>query len=93
MVVTYYIKFFRIGADRRNGILMSLLLLVAEKTMIGKVLSLEDLMKRNMIWLETHNHKINTCLFHFPKRYFLRKFCSEHDNVVFNSLLDQIKIN
>ena len=30
MVVTYYIKHFRKGADRRNGILMSLLLLVAE---------------------------------------------------------------
>ena len=30
MVVTYYIKLFRTGVDRRNGILMSLLLLVAE---------------------------------------------------------------
>ena len=30
MVVTYNIKLFRTGADRRNGILMSLLLLVAE---------------------------------------------------------------
>ena len=29
-VVTYYIKLFRTGADRHNGILMSLLLLVAE---------------------------------------------------------------
>ena len=28
MVVTYYIKLFRTGADRQNGILMSLLLLV-----------------------------------------------------------------
>ena len=34
MVVTYYIKLFRMGADRHNGILlMSLLLLFAEKTM------------------------------------------------------------
>ena len=32
MVVTYYIKLFRTGADRHNGILMSLLLLVAETT-------------------------------------------------------------
>ena len=31
MVVTYYIKFFRTGTDRRNGILMYLLLLVVEK--------------------------------------------------------------
>ena len=30
MVVTYYIKLFRTGADRHNGILMSLLLLVTE---------------------------------------------------------------
>ena len=30
MIVTYYIKFFRTGADRRNGILMSFLHLVAE---------------------------------------------------------------
>ena len=30
MVFTYYIKFSRMGADRHNGILMSLLLLVAE---------------------------------------------------------------
>ena len=30
MVVTYYIKLFRTGADRHNGILMSLLHLVAE---------------------------------------------------------------
>ena len=33
MVITYYIKFFRTEADRYNGILMSLLLLVA-KTII-----------------------------------------------------------
>ena len=30
MVVTYYIKLFRTEADRHNGILMSLILLVAE---------------------------------------------------------------
>ena len=30
MVVTYYIKLFRTRADRHNGILMSLLLLVSE---------------------------------------------------------------
>ena len=32
MVVTYYVKLFRIGADRHNSILMSLLLLVTETT-------------------------------------------------------------
>ena len=30
MVITYYIKLFRTGADRHKSILMSLLLLVAE---------------------------------------------------------------
>ena len=30
MVLTYYIKLFLTGADRHNGILMSLLVLVAE---------------------------------------------------------------
>ena len=30
MVVTYYMKLFRTWTDRHNGILMSLLLLVAE---------------------------------------------------------------
>ena len=30
MVITYYIKLFWTGADRHNGILMSLLLLVAQ---------------------------------------------------------------
>ena len=30
MVVTYYLKLVRTGVDRRNGILMFLLLLVAE---------------------------------------------------------------
>ena len=30
MVVTYYVKLFRTGTDRHNGILMSLLLLVTE---------------------------------------------------------------
>ena len=30
MVVTYHIELFRMGADRHNGILVSLLLLVAE---------------------------------------------------------------
>ena len=32
MVVIYYIKLFRTGADRHNGVLMSLLLLVTETT-------------------------------------------------------------
>ena len=35
MVVTNYIKFFRMAADRHNGILMSLLLLIAEIMNLG----------------------------------------------------------
>ena len=34
MVVTFYIKFFRTRAERHNGILMSLLLLVAKKIIL-----------------------------------------------------------
>ena len=37
MVVTYYIKLFRTGADRLNGILISLLLLAAETITIVSV--------------------------------------------------------
>ena len=37
MVVTYYIKLFRTGADRHNGILMSRLILVAETIMKMKI--------------------------------------------------------
>ena len=36
MVVTYYIKLFQTGADRHNGVLMSLLLLVAETISLQK---------------------------------------------------------
>ena len=36
MVVTYYIKLFQTGADRHKGILMSILLIVAE-TIINAV--------------------------------------------------------
>ena len=37
MVVTYYIKLFRAGTDRHNGILMTLLLLVAETIKVSTV--------------------------------------------------------
>ena len=40
MVVTYYIKIFRTGADRHNGILMPLLLVVAEITRIRSKINL-----------------------------------------------------
>ena len=41
MVVTYYIKLFRMGADRHNGILMYLLLLVAETIIFLQVYQLK----------------------------------------------------
>ena len=37
MVVSYYIKFFHTGADRHNGILMYLLLLVAETIILSDI--------------------------------------------------------
>ena len=39
MVVTYYVNLFYSGADRHNGILMSLLLLVAETIKTMKITS------------------------------------------------------
>ena len=36
MLITYYVKLFRTGADRRNNVLMSLLLLVEETILIHK---------------------------------------------------------
>ena len=42
MVVTYYIKLFHMGADRHNSILMSLLVLVAEKMKLVDTTSKED---------------------------------------------------
>ena len=47
MVVTYYIKLFRTGAGRHNGILMSLLLLVAETNILET--------KREQLWILTAN--------------------------------------
>ena len=46
MVVTYYIKHFRPKADRHNGILMSLLLLVVETI---KLLETENKILKNNI--------------------------------------------
>ena len=45
VIVTYYIKLFRTGADRRNGILMPLLVLVAEiiKTSMTSMTSFKSL--------------------------------------------------
>ena len=42
MVVTYYIKLFHMKADRHNSILMSLLLLVAEKIKLVNTTSKEN---------------------------------------------------
>ena len=54
MVDTYYIKFFRTGSDRHNGILMSLLLLVAETITLNSQYYIVYVMflfnKNIMIW-------------------------------------------
>ena len=50
MVVTYYIKLFRMGADRNNGILMSLRLEGAET----KKRRLQDSQNRHKIILKRH---------------------------------------
>ena len=53
MAVTYYIKLFRREADRHNGILMSLLLLVAEAQTRANV---------KKVFLEiSQNSQENTC--------------------------------
>ena len=53
MAVTYYIKLFRREADRDNGILMSLLLLVAEAQTRANV---------KKVFLEiSQNSQENTC--------------------------------
>ena len=43
IVINYYIKLFRTGADRRNGILMSPLLLVAETIKQDKAKAISQL--------------------------------------------------
>ena len=48
MVITYYIKLFRTGANRRNGILISLLLLVTETKRISMLTGLKVLSLANV---------------------------------------------
>ena len=74
MVVTYYIKLFRTGADRHNGILKSLLLLVAETK---KRASREVLSFKNFIYEEkcgTLKQKPKEFQKHFQKYNLLSKF-------------------
>ena len=47
MVVTYYIKLFRTGADKHNGILMYLLLLDAETTISQRQVTLNVKLIKN----------------------------------------------
>ena len=48
MVITYYIKLFRTGANRHNGILISLLLLVTETKRISMLTGLKVLSLANV---------------------------------------------
>ena len=58
VVVTYYTKLYRTGADRNNFILMSLLLLVAdtkkeEETENKKCVNLQSLLEQNKNLLDS----------------------------------------
>ena len=61
MVITYYIKLFRTGVSRHNGILMYLLLLVAET-------KIEAYQKKDAYILDRVNsHLLKTFLFELTK--------------------------
>ena len=51
MIVTYYIKLFRMGANGHNSILISLLLLVAETISILKTPCVPVLRQNRQLWL------------------------------------------
>ena len=57
MVVTYYIKLFRTGADIHNGILLSLLLLVAE-TIKKLLLNVNNLTSASLSKFVQNQHQI-----------------------------------
>ena len=67
MVINYYIKLFRTRADRRNGILMSLLFLVAE-TIIHKCsnLTLRSQTLANITEIFENAYHVDL---HFTKRH------------------------
>ena len=68
MVVTYYIKLFRTGADRHNGILMSHLLLVAETKMdvmscwLFLIMLIGFLITKERILVKTYLPKVNSSI-------------------------------
>ena len=68
MVVTYYIKLFRTGADRHNGILMSHLLLVAETKMdvmscwLFLIISIGFLITKERILVKIYESKVNSSI-------------------------------
>ena len=69
MVVTYYIKLFRTEADKQNGILMSVLLLVAETKNLK--LLLQHSFIQAATW-PTRIYKHNAALIdHVNKNYFI----------------------
>ena len=66
MVVTYDIKLFRSGGDRHNGILMCLLLLVAETINFSK----QEVIKVHQLFCMDFNH---------PARLGCHKYCGRGD--------------
>ena len=83
MVVTYYAKPFRTGADRHNGILMSLLLLVVETIMftLFNTPLLDELAFQTVISLFWQYQKL-----HFFKANEKKLFTGITNNLTFQNL-------
>ena len=63
MVVTYYIKLFRTGANRQNSVLMSLLLLIAETIKHAGVILYPYLVKTYYLLLDFLTRNIRPLTF------------------------------
>ena len=78
MIVTYYIKLFRTGAERHNGILMFLLLLIAETITLEHLANiLYDSFFETLVSLLHCRCRNHVKYWLLSKRLFLRK--QEHD--------------
>ena len=67
MFVTCYIKLFRTGADRHNGILMSLFLLVAETNRDIRTMSMTSFRCLYCSFLADFTHYCNVSIVNFEK--------------------------
>ena len=67
MVVTYYIKLFRIGGERQNSILMSLRLLVVET--LKMIISIPSFCFRKLLWKKM----LEKCIFMLHGFWMIQK--------------------